>query len=94
MEIHISREDAQHTARDAQDVGRQSILRRAAEARTDNPPGMTTDEELLMTHAKTMKTWEFDIVRSKVFSLNCIRSVLIAKLKVKGSQKHKCINIS
>ena len=39
-------------ARDAQNVGRQTIMRRYVEAIGDRPPKMTKDEELLMTHAK------------------------------------------
>ena len=55
VEIHMSREDAPHIARDAQGMGRQTILRRYVKAREDRPPEMTVDGELFMTHAKTRK---------------------------------------
>ena len=64
-EIHMNKEDAKHMARDTQDMGRRTILRKYAEARADRPLQMTLDEELFMTCAKTIKKWvatqEFDV---------------------------------
>ena len=38
LEIHMSRENAKHMARDAPNVGKQTILRRYEEVRVDIPP--------------------------------------------------------
>ena len=52
VEIHTSIKYAYHVARDAQDVGRQTILRRYSETTTDRPVEMTIDDELFMTSIK------------------------------------------
>ena len=42
-------------ARDAQDVGKQTIMRRFVEARAARPTQMMIDKKLFMTHTKTVK---------------------------------------
>ena len=53
---------------------------------------MSVDKDLLMINAKMMKMKrgqhrEFDIVRSEAFNFYGFRSVFLAKLKMKSSQK-------
>ena len=53
VEIYMSQEDAKLMAKDAHGVGRWTILSKYAEV--GRSPEITIDEELFMTHAKTMK---------------------------------------
>ena len=56
METHMSHENAQHMARGAQDVGKQTTGRKYAEARVDRLP--ERDAEMFMTYTciKIVKT--------------------------------------
>ena len=84
-------------ARDAQDMGRQSIMRRFVESRTVGPPEMTKDEELFVTHAKTMKMQRCQHMNlmwsDQNYSIVMASDYLIAKVKIKSSQRHKCANL-
>ena len=54
-DIHMSKDNAWHKARDAQHMGRQTILKRYAKSRADRLSVVTIDKELFMMHAKTVK---------------------------------------
>ena len=61
-------------------------MRKYVEARAERPQEMTVDEEFCMWCARErneVATQELNVVKSKVFSLHSIRSVIIAKLKQK-----------
>ena len=80
--------------RDAHDVGRQTILRKYAEASTDRLLQMPINEDVFITHAKNngdteVATHVFDAVRSRVFNFHRITSVLITKLKTKKTVKNR-----
>ena len=89
----------QHMARDAHHVGRWTLWEiMQVPEQTTCPRRQYTQRALHEVHQDNEETLEatneIDVIRSNVFNVHSIRSVLIAKLKTKISQKQKCVNLN